>query len=83
MDIIRGLFVAINDILCNDYTEYTDRCDTLGPAPAPSTPNPRHYTTFMWVLTDVLASTKRLRPSTFRNGKVPDEEFIHIDMMSK
>ena len=58
MDIIKGLFAGVTDIMCGDYNESTDRCKSLGSPPTPSVSNNQNYVTFMFLLTDVLASTK-------------------------
>lgn len=60
LTIIKGLFNGVTDLMCGEYTEATDRCRQLGPPPsAPLGPknNSRHYASFIFLLTDLLAST--------------------------
>jgi hypothetical protein len=76
MDIVRGPFAAINDIVCGDYNEFTDRCETIGPAPLPLAPNEKHYDTYLFLLTDVLASTKGFTNGAFRHTKVEQTESV-------
>lgn len=66
MDLSRSFITSISDIMCGDYNEDTDRCDKLGPPPTPKTFNSKQYKTFIWVMTDILASMKTLTLAKFR-----------------
>lgn len=57
LDVIRGSTDAVGDmIVCEDYSDSSDRCDRLGKAPSPGLPNNKQYNSFILVLIDLLVS---------------------------
>lgn len=78
MDLSRSFITSISDIMCGDYNEDTDRCDKLAPAPAPEKLNTKSYKTFIWVMTDILASMKTMIPAKFRGeqGEGPKQQQV-------
>src|SRR5699024_8578195 len=56
LDFLRGLFGNFAASFCREYNETTERCRELGPPPKPQKKNKKHYTTFLFVLLDLLES---------------------------
>lgn len=54
LDVIRRSTAGLTDIVCSEYTEASDRCQQLGPAP--SAPNSKQYNSFILALIDLIAS---------------------------
>ncbi|KAI2804393.1 hypothetical protein BLOT_003375 [Blomia tropicalis] len=58
IEIIKGLFNGVTDIMCGEYNEGTDKCEKLPPIPRTNKVAKRNYQTFMFLLADVLSSSK-------------------------
>lgn len=58
LGVIQGVTSGVSDIACGEYTDSSDRCDRLGPAPKSAKPNKKQYHALVLVLIDLLISMK-------------------------
>ncbi|KAI2804589.1 hypothetical protein BLOT_003576 [Blomia tropicalis] len=60
LDFVRGLTQGLINVLCGEYNETTDQCDILGRPPKPKKMGRTKYSTFAFVLVDLLESIPKL-----------------------
>ena len=60
MDLLQSEIGQLTSMMCGEYNESTDACETLGPAPAPVRPNTKTYLTPVSMFMDMLASMDSL-----------------------
>lgn len=60
LDFVRGLTQGLINVLCGEYNETTDQCDILGRPPKPKKMGRTKYSTFVFVLVDLLESIPKL-----------------------
>lgn len=60
MDFVRGFVQALVDVMCGEYNDQSDRCDSIPPLPPVQLPpNRPQYLSMMFPLIDMFQSIKK------------------------
>lgn len=63
MDLLRGITSNFVNFACGDYTESTNRCESLGPQPTAAKPVTKTYYTPIFLLVDLMESMDSFQTS--------------------